>query len=685
MSTDRYAVLFEPVRIGPVVAPNRFFATPHTDGMSRLYPRAQEAFREVKAEGGWGVVATQEVVFDPRSDCTPDPDMTLYDDGDQAVHARIAEAIHRHGALAATELVHLGLFASCRWSRETPIGPSSRPMIGGDPSNGADPISARAMSAADIAEFRRAHRLAAARMMEAGYDIVYVYASHSISLLSHFLSRRYNDRTDAYGGSLANRMRLLREVIEDTKDAIGHRCAVAVRFGLDMRSSAVAAGELEESREVITNLAELPDLWDVNLAPWDEDTVSARFTEEGFQERHVGWVKSVTTKPVVTVGRYTSADAMVRVVRQGITDFIGAARPSIADPFLPAKIRAGRIEEIRECIGCNICAATNNTKVPIRCTQNPVVGEEWRQGWHPERIEPAHAPEHVLVVGAGPAGLEAAAQLGLRGYRVTLTEARVEPGGRLLREARYPSLASWRRVIDWRLQQLRRLPNVELYFGSRVSAADVREFGADHVVLATGASWRRDGIGPGVDRPVPVEEGAQVLTPDELDGFAPAGRRVVVFDDEQFYTGGLVAEQLARAGAHVTLVTPGATASAWTKHTLEQPRIQARLLDCGVGFLFTHTLTAIERDGVRLACVYSEAPDRIRCDAVVLVTGRRPEDALSLELEQSGTPAAAFTTLGDASAPSTVAAAVYAGHRFARRYGREPVDGLPYHREAARA
>ena len=135
-------------------------------------------------------------------------------------------------------------------------------------------------------------------------------------------------------------------------------------------------------------MAELPDLWDLSLSDWSKDSQTSRFSEEGFQEPYIKGVKKLTTKPVVGVGRYTSPDTMVRVIRQGIMDMIGAARPSIADPFLPNKIKEGRLDDIRECIGCNICVTHDFTMTPLRCTQNPSMGEEWRRGWHPELIRP---------------------------------------------------------------------------------------------------------------------------------------------------------------------------------------------------------------------------------------------------------------------------------------------------------
>ena len=163
-------------------------------------------------------------------------------------------------------------------------------------------------------------------------------------------------------------------------------------------------------------------MWDVNVSDWENDSMSSRFAREGYQEEYISFVKSVTSKPVSAVGRYTSPDTMVSAIRRGVVDIIGAARPSIADPFLPNKIRQGRPEDIRECIGCNICAAWNNLSAPSRCTQNPTMGEEWRKKWHPEKIAPKDSDSTILIVGAGPAGLEAALALGKRLSLIHISE-----------------------------------------------------------------------------------------------------------------------------------------------------------------------------------------------------------------------------------------------------------------------
>ena len=232
-----------------------------------------------------------------------------------------------------------------------------------------DPVQARAMTKRDIRDLRRWHRSAALRARSAGFDLVYVYAGHSLTFLHHFLSRRYNQRTDEYGGTLENRVRILKEVLTDTREAVGDTCAVPCRISMDELLGPDGL-EKAEAEDAIGMVAELPDLWDLVLAGWENDSRTSRFAPEGAHESFIEGVRKLTTKPVVAVGRYTSPDRMVSVVRKGLIDLIGCARPSIADPFLPKKIEEGRLEDIRECIGCNICVSGDFTVSPIRCTQN---------------------------------------------------------------------------------------------------------------------------------------------------------------------------------------------------------------------------------------------------------------------------------------------------------------------------
>lgn len=677
----RFDVLFESVKIGPVTAKNRFFQVPHCNGMGRAFPSSMAAMRGVKAEGGWAVICTEQC--DVHHSGNHQRELRLWDDKDVPYLACATDLIRREGALAGIELVHNGSHVGNLESRAIPIAPSLRAT------KGIFPITARAMDKSDIRAFRRWHRAAALNARRAGFDVVYVYAGHDMSLPVHFLSQRHNHRTDEYGGSLENRARLLRELVEDTKDAVGDTCAVAVRLGIDVLRGPRGTSTADEARDVVEMLAELPDLWDVNLGNWNDDGVTARFSDEGYQEQYIKFVKTVTTKPVVGVGRFTSPDTMVAMISGGTLDLIGAARPSIADPFLPLKIEEGRFDDIRECIGCNICVAWDKANVPIRCTQNPTMGEEWRRGWHPERIPPKDTDDTILVVGAGPAGLEAARALGQRGYDVMLADRSRELGGRVHRECRLPGLGSWARVRDWRLGQLRKLPNVMLIPDNEITGDLVLEAEVSLVAVATGATWRADGVGLYHSDPVVGLDQLPVFTPDDvMDGRLPSGR-VVVFDDDHYYMGGVIAERLIAHGCEVTFVTPESLVSAFTQYTTEQGRIQRRLLETCTAVHPSTTLARTERGVAHLACVYTGRETVLPSDAVVLVTGTVPRDELYHDLEHHGTDvlrAAGIrhvVRVGDCLGPGMIAAAVYSGHLFARTLDTALTDSTPYRRENA--
>ena len=682
MRDPRHNVLFEPQKIGPVTAKNRFYQVPHCNGGGYRDPSAAAAMRGVKAEGGWGVIFTEQTEMHHTSEITPFIELRLWEDQDIPSIAKMAAAMKTHGALAGIQLAYSGINGPNMYTKEVPLAPSALPIR----TFTNDPVQARAMDKTDITNLRRWFVTAARRTKLAGFDLICLYGAHGFGIFQHFLSRATNQRGDEYGGSLENRSRFAREVIADMRDAVGDTMGITLRVSLDETIGDLGFSNAE-LRDFIAMNAELPDLWDLAMGTWEDCSGPSRFKEEAAQEQWVTGIRELSPRPVVGVGRFTSPDVMARMITSGRLDFIGCARPSIAEPFLPLKIDEGRVDDIRECIGCNICITGDMTQGMGRCTQNPTWMEEWRRGWHPEKIAAKGASETVLIVGSGPAGLEAARAATMRGYDVAVAEARDEFGGRVTLERQLPGLSAWGRVADYRLYQLGQSPNVQLYPGSKLSVDEVLEFGFHNVCIATGSQWRADGVARQHVVPMPMDAAMPIFTPDDLmAGRLPKGR-VVLFDDDHYYMGGVLAELCAGKGCDVVLITPSAFVSDWTANTLEQSSVHRRLAGLGVKIVLNTGIAALHADSVETNCTYTDARARVACDAVVMVTSRISNDGLyhalkEREAEWADAGIRAVKLIGDAAAPAPIAWATFAGHRYARELDTADIgDALPFRRE----
>jgi dimethylamine/trimethylamine dehydrogenase len=689
----KYDILFTPIQIGPKTLRNRFYQVPHCIGAGSDKPGFQAAHRSMKAEGGWGAMNTEYCSIHPESDDTHRLSARIWDEGDVRNLKAMTDEVHKHGALAGIEMWYGGAHAPCMESRATPRGPSQYA------SEFETLTYCKEMDLDDIKQVQQYYVDAALRARDAGFDIVYVYGAHSYLPLQ-FLSPYYNKRTDKYGGSLANRARFWLETLEGVRNAVGKDCAIATRFAVD---TLYGPGHVEVEREgmAFVEMADhLVDLWDVDvgdIAEWGEDAGPSRFYQQGHQVPWTKFIKQVSKKPVLGVGRYTDPEKMTEIVTKGYADIIGAARPSIADPFLPKKVEEGRIDDIRVCIGCNVCISRWEIGgPPMICTQNATAGEEYRRGWHPEVFPKKGSDDAVLIVGAGPSGSEAARVLLERGYTVHLYDSAEKIGGHLNGVATLPGLGEWSYHRDYRETQITKLlkksKQSQLMLGQKpITADEILNYGADKVVIATGSSWNTNGVNclshdviPGADA-----SRADQLTPEQvIAGKKAIGKRVVILNADTYFMAPSLAEKLAAAGHEVTLVS-GVHLANYMHFTLEYPNMMRRLHELHVTEIGDHFCSKIEPGRLEIYNIWGEGSKRtyrgpgvlprdpnktqrwLEFDSLVLVTGRHSEDALHRELKarqgewgQHGIKSVYL--IGDAEAPRLIADATFTGQRIAR-------------------
>ncbi|MGI8606891.1 MAG: FAD-dependent oxidoreductase [Gaiellaceae bacterium] len=689
----RHDILFEPIQLGPVTMKNRFYQIPHCNGFGSEKPLNQAYFRAMKAEGGYGACCTEYCSISPESDDTHRVSARIWDDDDIKNLSVMCDMLHEHDSLAACELWYGGPHAPCMETRAVPRGPSQIP------SDFEHLTYCKEMDKDDIREVQQLYVDAAKRARTAGFDIVYVYGSHSY-LPQQFLTPFYNKRTDEYGGSFENRARFWRETIEQVKEAVGDTCAICVRMSTDMFMGEPGTQLERDCVPFVEMCDDIVDVWDINvsgIAEWGEDATPSRFYPSG---RMLPWqkrIKEVAKKPVLGVGRFVDPNQMVEAIESGCLDIIATCRPSISDPFLPKKIDEGRLDDIRECIGCNICISRWEIGgPPLICTQNATAGEEYRRGWHPEKFSRAeNADNDVLVIGSGPAGMECAMVLGKRGMRrVHLVEAQDDMGGIMRFVSQLPGLGEWARVVNYRRIQIDKLKNVEFIPNTELDADGVKDYGAEIVVVATGAYWATDGLNGCTHDTIPGADASQpwCLTPEQImrDGKEVPADKVLIVDDDGYYMGPSLAEKLALDGKQVTLMTHLGHIGPYMHFTLEAPNMHRKLHKLKVEMVTYQIPTQMEQGKVTSAHVFDEEHlTEWGVDAVVLVTQRRSNEALFRELKDriglDALEAEGITGLyriGDCEAPRLTADCVFSGHRLAREIDSDdPATPKPFIRE----
>ena len=273
-----------------------------------------------------------------------------------------------------------------------------------------------------------------------------------------------------------------------------------------------------------------------------------------------------------------------------------------------------------------------------------------------------------MIVGAGPAGLECAHALAKRGYEVVIAEKQKVAGGRVLLESKLPGLSEWKRVIDYRLNALKQMPNVEMYFDSEVTSENLAEFGFENIVIATGATWKRNGQSRETRQHLQHDDSIQILTPDDImSGIVPKGN-VVIYDADHYYMASVLAEKCINLGFKVTYMSNAARVAEWSDNTLEQQRVHKHLYSKGINIDLNQQLQKVANSKIISHCVYTNKEKLTACKSLILVTERQPNDRLYTLLKNNH-PFQHFTLIGDAYAPGLIAQAVHSGHLEAELFG----------------
>jgi 2,4-dienoyl-CoA reductase-like NADH-dependent reductase (Old Yellow Enzyme family)/thioredoxin reductase len=650
--------LFEPIRINGVEIPNRICRTGHGTSFTIGSHITDDliAYHVARAKAGVGLIYLDLASVHPSSF-----NFNLHSFNDDIIegYTRFSRAIHACGAKVFHQIWHGG----AHWPAADGGPPwSSSPLAA--PFTGIVPIE---MSRAQIQEVTEAFARAAWRAEQGGIDGVEVHAGHGY-LLHQFLSPLTNRRDDDYGGSLENRARFLVEVLRAVRAAVSPSFPVGIRIS---DQNAPGGLSIEDCANVVRQLeaAELIDFVNASqgsyysipsmLPSLSEPTGSMLPTSAPI-------AAAASRIPRIVCGRFTTLDDAERVLREGTADMVGIVRALIADPDLVSKTRAGRAEQVRPCIGCNQGCVGGILGMTHRmgCVVNPAVGFE--KTLSEELIGRTESPQKVLVVGGGPAGMEAARTAALRGHRVTLCEASAELGGALLVARRAPKLHGLFDIAEWLERELYRL-GVTVRTGTYMDVDDVLREASDVVIVATGSVARTDGVLIAVPgEPVAGVEHDHVISATDLltESSRPLSGSALIFDDLGHYEAIACAEYLLDHGVAVTFVTRCAGFAPSVDMAVRADPALERLYAKGSFELVTRAhLVAIEKTHCIVRPIQGRAQRRIPADVVVLVAGKLPLNDLAKALDGR---VPRMCLVGDALSPRDLQAAIREGHMAGR-------------------
>jgi 2,4-dienoyl-CoA reductase-like NADH-dependent reductase (Old Yellow Enzyme family) len=655
-------LVFEPITINGCEVPNRIARSAHGTGLTERGP-INQAFIDyhlARAKGGVGLTILEATTVHPSSVTA----LPSFDDGVIAGYRELMRQIRPHGMRVFQQLWHAGhIYPSSTGA--PPWGVSSVP----DPMTGLVPTP---MGETEIEEVVASFVAAARRSREGGIDGIEIHAAHGY-LIMQFLSPLTNTRTDRFGGSLQNRMRFLRMILTAVRKNIGEDYPLGIRVSASLEPGGLGEPELQE---VVRSLRDerLIDFLDVSLGDYyiKQPIVGAMDRPAGYQLKSSAQItEAVPDIARMVIGRFRTLEEAEQVIRDGAADIVHMTRAHIADPDLVRKTRTGRPDSVRPCIGCNQgCWHNRNKGFPLGCTVNAAAGREGDLA--EDLIRPADVARKVLIVGGGPAGMEAARVAALCGHRVTLVEAAADLGGQLVLARRAPRLHTIGDIAHWLEQEVFRL-GVDVRLGSYFEAADVLAEAPDLVVVATGALPREDGVQPcHPARPVPGWQQPHVISGMDLlaPGRRPAAKNAVVVDGTGHYEAIAATEYLLQNGVPVTFVTHFDRVGTLLDPDTRVETAFVRFSEYGGFSLRTRShLTRIDATECEVSTAYRNTPELVAADLVVLVNPKEGLRGLHDELRDAALPAGiGLLIVGDAQAPRDLQAAIGEGHRAIRSW-----------------
>lgn len=661
-----FQYLFTPLKIGPVTVRNRLMSTSHATLMGETNPKWGEPglygeryayYQAERAKGGIGLIIFGQTAVHPTTSYELMNTSIAYDERAIPGFKLATDMIHQHGAKVFNQLFHSGLNNSGKHSKLPVWAPSPVPsaLMGETP---------KVMEIEDIKEMVEYYGISAENSKAGGFDGVEIHASHGY-LPQQFLSPFSNQRTDEYGGSLENRMRFLLEVIERIRKGIGNEMALGVRLcgdeltpgGLTLDDSVEIAGNLAASGKI--------DYLSISLGNVSTATgvvVPPMYMPQGYGVYAAAAIKeAVDNIPVFCVGRITDPLHAEKILADGQADMVGMTRAHIADPEVGNKAREGRLDEIRQCVGCcQDCFGNVLTGATAGCTQNPEAGDEKELGMG--TLTPAPQKKKVMIIGGGRSGMEAARLAASRGHEVVIYEKSDKLGGQLNLACKLPGRDEMESIIRWPQDELKRL-NVKVILNKEVTAQLVEEEKPDVVVVATGSRLLRTGANGLNPLGIPGSERKNVYTvEDVLLGRAEIGQKVLIFDSEGHIKAPGIAELLADRGKQVEIITDKPFMGMFLD-SLTMMAVQQRVGSKGIRITPFSTVIGIEENTATVLNFFTQEVQMREVDTVVLVTGSEANEELYLTLKNN---VKELYRVGDCVAPRTVDRAIHDGYFVGR-------------------